>query len=152
MEEIKKCDNCIVLKKKFKQRTVFISLIMIILVVVTTLFGVIVPFLRDLGKIPGGRYQIAYSISPDNSNYAMNVYAINTKYNQYEIHADFVIGASVATAIKMERPATLGTTSSLGDAVMACNTVKWLNDRVIVTPGLKGKEYSLPKTIYTQHR
>ena len=46
------------------------------------------------GHLPRGRYQVAYSISPDNSSYAMDVCAIKKKHNQYEIHANFVVGAS----------------------------------------------------------
>lgn len=148
MEETTTCQNCILLSKQLKM----LKVLLVVLIFSTILFGVILPFLRSLGEIPGGQYQIAYSISPDNNYYAMNVYAINTKGKQYEIHADVIVGAYQATSFKIQRSKILGTTSSLYDAVIACNTVKWLDDRVIVTPGLNGKEYSLPKSIYTDHR
>lgn len=145
-KEIGNCDNCVLLKKKLKQRTIFIVLMFCLV-----FLWFVIPIFRPYER-PGARYQITYSISPEDSNYAMDIYAIQTRDNQYEVHADVVIGATVPAVIKMRCPAILGTVASFKEAVITCNTVNWLKDRVVVTPGIRGKEYSVAKSIYTKHR
>lgn len=149
MGTISNCDNCISLKKKLKQSTVVIvSMLCLVFVwLVIQISQIFRPYER-----PGTRYQITYSISPDNNHYAIDTYAIQTKDNQYEIHADVIIGADVPAVIKIKQPAILGTVNSFKEAVIACSTIKWRNDRVVVTPGIKGKEYSVSKSTYTKHR